>query len=131
MSATPLLDVERVICRLADVEDPGARGFTIGTGTWPLRGFVVRIGGQAWGYVNRCPHAGHPLNLAPNRFLTRAGELIVCSSHGALFDRRTGSCIAGPCAGQSLESVPVRIEAGFVLVDDAVDLQALAARGAE
>jgi len=121
-------DVERVICRLTDVEDPGARGFTIGTGDWPLRGFIVRIGDQAWGYVNRCPHAGHPLNLGPNRFLTRGGEMILCASHGALFDKRTGFCIAGPCTGESLRSVPLRIEAGFVMLADSVDVQAYADR---
>ncbi len=128
MSEPPLLDVERVICRLDDVEDPGARGFTIGTGDWPLRGFVVRIGAQAWGYVNRCPHARHPLNLGPNRFLTPGRELILCASHGALFDRRTGFCIAGPCTGQSLEGVPVKIESGFVMLADEVDVQTIAGR---
>ena len=126
MSDAPLLDVERVICRLSDVEDPGARGFTMGRGDWPLRGFIVRIGAEAWGYVNSCPHARHPLNLGPNRFLSPGKELILCSSHGALFDRRTGFCIAGPCAGQSLRSVPVKIELGFVMLADDVDALALA-----
>jgi nitrite reductase/ring-hydroxylating ferredoxin subunit len=120
------LDVERVICRLADVEDPGARGFTLGTGDWPLRGFLVRIGNEAWAYVNRCPHSRFPLNSVPHRFLTSGCELILCSMHGALFDRRTGFCIAGPCSGQSLTAVPVKIEAGFVLLADEVDPQALA-----
>jgi nitrite reductase/ring-hydroxylating ferredoxin subunit len=120
------LDVERVICRLADVENPGARGFTMGTGDWPLRGFLVRIGDEAWAYVNRCPHARYPLNAVPHRFLTNGGELILCSMHGALFDRRTGFCIAGPCAGQSLRSVPVKIEAGFVMLADELDPQTLA-----
>jgi nitrite reductase/ring-hydroxylating ferredoxin subunit len=124
----PALDVERVICRLSDLEDPGARGFTIGQGDWPLRGFVVRVGGEAHAYVNRCPHAGHPLNLGPDRFLTPRGELILCSSHGALFDKRTGFCVAGPCAGRSLERVPTKIEAGFVMLADEVDVQALAER---
>jgi nitrite reductase/ring-hydroxylating ferredoxin subunit len=123
---TEPLDVERVICRLADVEDPGARGFTLGTGDWPLRGLLVRIGEEAWAYVNRCPHARYPLNAAPNRFLTPGGELILCSMHGALFDRRTGFCIAGPCAGQHLRPVPVKIEAGFVMLADELDAQALA-----
>src|SRR5262245_53792261 len=128
MSDAPPLDVERVICRLADIEDPGARGFTMGQGDWPLRGFVVRVGNEAHAYVNRCPHARHPLNLGPNRFLTPRGDLILCSSHGALFEKRSGFCVAGPCAGQSLERVATRIEAGFVLVADEVDVQALADR---
>ena len=125
---TPALDVERVICRLSDIDDPGARSFTIGQGDWPLRGFVVRVGAEAHAYVNSCPHARHPLNLGPNRFLTPGGELILCSSHGALFDKRTGFCVAGPCGGQSLARVPITIEAGFVMLADDVDVQALADR---
>jgi nitrite reductase/ring-hydroxylating ferredoxin subunit len=126
MSGEVVFDVERVICRVSDIDDPGSRGFTMGRGDWPLRGFVVRVGEQVFGYVNRCPHAGHPLNLGPNRFLTPRRELILCSSHGALFERQTGFCVAGPCGGQSLQSVPLRIEAGFVMLADDVDVQSYA-----
>ena len=93
-----------------------------------MRGFIVRIDDDLRGYVNRCPHAGHPLNLGPNRFLTPGGELILCASHGALFDRQTGICIAGPCSGQSLTSVPLKIEAGYVMLGDGVDVEDYADR---
>jgi nitrite reductase/ring-hydroxylating ferredoxin subunit len=122
------IDLERVICRLSDLGDAGARGFTMGRGDWPLRGFVVRTQDGVRGYVNRCPHAGHPLNLGPNRFLTPGGELILCASHGALFDRESGLCIAGPCGGQSLTSVPLTIESGFVMLAEGVDTEAYADR---
>jgi nitrite reductase/ring-hydroxylating ferredoxin subunit len=126
MSDARQLDVERVICRLTDIEDPGARGFVVGTGDWPLRGFVVRAGQEVRGYVNHCPHAGHPLNLRPHKFLTPDGALILCCSHGALFEKQTGYCVAGPCAGRSLRPVPLTVEAGFVLLADGVDANALA-----
>jgi nitrite reductase/ring-hydroxylating ferredoxin subunit len=119
-------DVERVICRLADLESSGARGFTIGNGDWPLRGFLVRVHDGVHGYVNRCPHAGHPLNLRPHEFLTPDASLMLCSSHGALFEKVSGYCVAGPCAGQSLRAVPLKIEAGFVMLADQVDPSALA-----
>jgi nitrite reductase/ring-hydroxylating ferredoxin subunit len=122
------IDLERVICRLTDIADPGARGFTVGRGDWPLRGFVVRENDNVWGYVNRCPHAGHPLNLQPHRFLTPGRELILCSSHGALFDRQTGFCIAGPCGGQSLTSVPLTVVSGYVMLAEGVDPEAYAER---
>jgi nitrite reductase/ring-hydroxylating ferredoxin subunit len=122
MNQTRPLDVERVICRLSDISDPGSRGFTIGTGDWPLRGFVIRTGEQVWGYVNRCPHAGHPLNLAPHKFLTPGRELILCSSHGALFEPEQGLCIAGPCRGARLRQLPLRLTAGYVLLADDVPL---------
>jgi nitrite reductase/ring-hydroxylating ferredoxin subunit len=126
MSAGRDFDVERVVCRLTDLDEHGARAFTIGGGDWPLRGFVVRVGGEVRGYVNRCPHAGHPLDLRPNRFLTPDGALILCSSHGALFEKQTGYCVAGPCAGRSLRAVPLEVAAGFVMLADAADVNALA-----
>jgi len=124
-SAHRHIDVERVVCRLCELTDPGARGFTIGGGNWPLRGFIVRVGDEVRGYVNHCPHAGHPLDLIPQRFLTHDGALILCASHGALFDKLSGYCVAGPCIGRSLRAIALRLEAGFVLLADEVDVTAL------
>jgi nitrite reductase/ring-hydroxylating ferredoxin subunit len=130
MQGAPAFDLERVVCRFTELERQGARAFTIGAGDWPLRGFVVRMGDAVRGYVNRCPHAGHPLNLLPDRFLTPDGALILCSSHGALFEKSTGYCVAGPCAGRALTAVALEIRYGFVLLADSVDVNALAQAGA-
>ena len=121
-----VLDVERVVCRETELGAHGVRAFTIGAGDWPLRGFVVRAGAQLRGFVNRCPHAGHPLNLLPDRFLSPDGALLLCSSHGALFEKLTGFCVAGPCAGRSLTPVPLQVRSGFVMLADGVDIAALA-----
>ncbi|HYB33707.1 MAG TPA: Rieske 2Fe-2S domain-containing protein [Steroidobacteraceae bacterium] len=110
------IDLERVICRVSDLEAHGARAFTIGGGDWPLRGFIVQVGDAVYGYVNRCPHAGHPLNLLADRFLSPDGTLILCCAHGALFEKRTGYCVAGPCAGRSLTPVAIEVRCGFVLL---------------
>lgn len=110
------IDLERVICRLADLEEHGARAFSVGGGDWPTRGFVVRVGSGVRGYLNRCPHAGHPLNLLPDRFLTPDRALILCSSHGALFDKESGLCLAGPCPGRSLAPIPLVVVGGLVLL---------------
>jgi nitrite reductase/ring-hydroxylating ferredoxin subunit len=125
---TTELDLERVLCRLSDLGE-GARGFTRGSGEWPLRMFVVRMGETVRGYVNRCPHAGHALDLLPQRFLTPDGRLILCSSHGALFEKSTGYCVAGPCAGRSLTPVPLQVSCGLVLLAAEVDVDALAGAG--
>ena len=119
-------DVERVVCRESELGNCGVRGFTLGAGDWPLRGLVVRAGAQLRGYVNRCPHAGHPLNLLPDRFLTPDGTLLLCSSHGALFEKATGYCVAGPCAGRELTPVALEIRAGYVLLAADVESQGLA-----
>ena len=108
--AATFLDVERVVCRETELGSTGVRAFTIGAGDWPLRGFVVRVGAQLRGF----------------RFLTPDGALLLCSSHGALFEKLTGFCVAGPCAGRSLTPVPLEVRSGFVLLADGVDIAALA-----
>ncbi|MFM7627801.1 MAG: Rieske (2Fe-2S) protein [Gammaproteobacteria bacterium] len=100
------------VCTLTEIAEHGARGFSVGEGDWPLRGFVVALpDGALRAYVNTCPHAGHPLDLLPHRFLTADRSLIVCASHGALFEPSTGRCVAGPCAGRSLRPLAVSTDA--------------------
>ena len=103
------------LCALDDLADPGAKGFMFREGDAMFLGFVVRLGDTVRGYIDHCPHAGMPLALLPNRYLTREGDLILCSSHGALFRPRDGLCVAGPCAGKSLEHWPLIVESGAVL----------------
>jgi len=61
-------------------------------------------------YRNRCPHAGLPLNWAPDRFLDSTRRFILCAAHGAMFAIDSGDCIAGPCPGASLTAVPHDID---------------------
>ncbi len=103
-----------LLCALEDLPDPGSRGFLFRADELLFLGFVVRQGATVRGYIDRCPHAGMPLALMPNRYLTREGDLIVCSSHGALFRTHDGLCVGGPCAGKSLTAWPVTVDAGAI-----------------
>jgi nitrite reductase/ring-hydroxylating ferredoxin subunit len=123
------VDVERVICPLHELADPGARGFTMGGGDWPLRGFVVRRGDAVRAYANHCPHAGYPLNVRPDGFLAPQAPLILCAMHGALFEIETGTCVSGPCAGLGLRALPVRVEHGYVMLEEGVPLEEPAGLG--
>lgn len=121
-----LIDTARVLCALEEIPEGGCRGFTVGGGDWPLRGLLTRVRGTVHAFVNRCPHAGHPLNLRPHDFLTPDGALLVCRSHGALFDKTSGLSVAGPCAGRSLVRVAVEVSSGYVLLGAEVDVERLA-----
>jgi hypothetical protein len=100
-----------VVCSVRELDASGACGFAIGTGEWPLRGLVLRDAtGIVQAYVDRCPHAGHPLALKDHDFLTPDRAFIKCSSHGALFERDTGICVAGPCPGRTLRRLQVRVD---------------------
>jgi nitrite reductase/ring-hydroxylating ferredoxin subunit len=103
------------LCALSDLADPGAKGFEFRWGEALFSGFVVRKGDAVFGYHDRCPHAGWPLAISPDQYLTRAGDLILCAGHGALFRVEDGLCLGGPCGGRRLTPWPVRIEAGAVV----------------
>ena len=107
---------ERLLCHLSDLPEGESRGFP------PVPGgftglIAIRQGAAVRVDVNSCPHIGLPLDPAPDRFLDAKKAVIVCSAHGARFRIEDGECISGPCYGESLEAVPVRIDAeGRVLV---------------
>jgi nitrite reductase/ring-hydroxylating ferredoxin subunit len=105
-----------VLCALAEIRDPGARGFVFREGEQLFLGFVVRRGETVTGFVDRCPHAGFPLAMAPDRYLTREKDLILCASHGALFRTHDGVCVGGPCAGRTLTPWPVTLAGGEIVV---------------
>ena len=117
------------LCALSEIADPGTYEFSWGEGSWPLSLFVVRRGDAVFGFVNRCPHAGHELNLRPNDFLTSDGELLMCRSHGARFRLEDGFCVLGPCPGARLTAFGVEIIDGSVVADRSeLDRIAAAAR---
>ena len=109
------MSAERRLCRLEEIPEGAARGFPPAPGGFT--GLVaVRRDGVVRVYVNSCPHLGVPLEAMPDRFLDGRREHLVCSVHGARFRIADGHCVSGPCAGDVLEAVPVRLEDGEVLV---------------
>ena len=103
------------LCALDNIADPGAKGFMFREGEALFAGFVVRRGQTVIGYIDRCPHAGLPMAAAPDRFLTRERDLILCGAHGALFRIDDGACVAGPCHGRALLRWPVEVREGDVV----------------
>jgi nitrite reductase/ring-hydroxylating ferredoxin subunit len=114
VSDTPLQEV--VVCRLDEIDDPGSKEFRIGEGDWPFKGFVVRQGDELYAYQNFCMHAGHPLNWKPDAFLTGDGSQIICASHGAIYEIKSGECVSGPCPGKKLRPVALEVREGDVVV---------------
>lgn len=74
----------------------------------------MRKGAQVFAYVNRCPHAGYPLNRSPDGFLSMNNQSIVCRSHGAMFDIESGMCVAGICSGQALQKLAIHVRDGVI-----------------
>jgi nitrite reductase/ring-hydroxylating ferredoxin subunit len=98
------------LCELSALPLLGARGFDLrGRGVDDI--FVIRQHGLLRAYRNSCPHwLGATLPWRKHAYLDRRMEFIVCHGHGAKFTLEEGLCVLGPCLGQRLESVPLRIE---------------------
>jgi nitrite reductase/ring-hydroxylating ferredoxin subunit len=73
-----------------------------------LKLLVVRRSWHVYAYRNRCPHRGVALEWHTHQFLDQSASLIQCATHGALFLIESGECVAGPCAGQSLQALSCR-----------------------
>ena len=103
----------KFLCAGSDLAEGGSRGFVIEG----KKLFAVRRGGQAYVYLNRCPHRGVGLEWQPDQFLDPSNSLIQCATHGALFLIEDGECVAGPCAGQSLTAIECQEDAHGVWID--------------
>lgn len=96
------------LCRLSDLTVEG-RGFEVRRGDQIHAVFLIPTAEGPVAYRNRCPHTGVNLDWVPDRFLDRCGKLIQCATHGARFRIHDGFCVSGPCQGDALESIPVRV----------------------
>ncbi len=92
------------LCASALLVEGQSRGFTLAENKL----LAVRRDGRVYAYQNRCPHRGVPLEWQPDQFLDHSNSLIQCATHGALFLIESGECVAGPCAGQSLQALECR-----------------------
>lgn len=99
------------LCHEADVTEGDAKGFPI-DGNPRRKVIVLRHEGRLIGWLDSCPHyaGGTPMAWRTNAYLNGDKTKIVCASHGATFNKETGVCELGPCLGQSLTPVPLRVD---------------------
>jgi nitrite reductase/ring-hydroxylating ferredoxin subunit len=98
------------ICNLGDIKDNNSIGLSTKINGALKKLIVVRSGRNTFVYLNSCPHIGAPLDLRPGQFFSHNKDNIICSTHGALFQIRTGLCIFGPCKDKYLKAIPICIE---------------------
>jgi nitrite reductase/ring-hydroxylating ferredoxin subunit len=104
-------------CAAAELAPGRTAKFRLACGARRVSGFVVNHDGVYHAYVNRCPHVGTPLDLWENEFLSEDTRLVVCATHGAVFEPDSGRCTAGPCRGDALTRLPLRHEGGEIVVE--------------
>ncbi len=72
--------------------------------------------GEPRAYLNRCRHLPIPLDSGSRQFLTHDGEHLLCGTHGALYRRDDGVCVAGPCLHLALEKLTILEENGVLFL---------------
>ncbi len=88
------------LCPAETLRDGGTGvRFELVAGGQPATGFAVRHRGHVHGYVNRCAHVAMELDWQPGEFFDFDRELLICATHGAVYEPATGVCVGGPCAG--------------------------------
>ena len=103
-------------CAIADLAPGTTRKLRVGRGDKSVDGFVVHFDGTIYAWVNRCPHVGTPLDLWPNEFLSDDGRVVVCATHGAVFEPSTGLCLGGPCVGDRLTPLTLERDGDRIVV---------------
>lgn len=100
---------ERVICASDALAEAG-RGlrFEVEYFGEAAPAFIVRKDGVVHGYLNRCAHVAMELDWQEGVFFDSEGRDLLCSTHGAVYEARTGRCVGGPCNGTPL--VKLRLE---------------------
>ena len=101
------------LCAVADLPDPGSKGFRFRSESRLFAGFVVRDGERVSGWIDQCPHAGWPMGAFDDRYLTRDARHILCAGHGGLFTL-DGEGATTPCMGLRLTPWPVSVRDGDV-----------------
>ena len=112
-TATP----DQALCRVDDIPDGGAIAVDAALRDGEESVIVLRRDDMVRAYLNICPHAGRRLDWAPGKFLLK-DKLLICAAHGASFQDADGLCVGGPCRGEHLRAVAVRVTDGEVWLDD-------------
>lgn len=113
-----MIKAEFKILKLEDIPNHGA----IVVDIWPngdlVSTIVARKNTDIYCYLNRCPHAGWPLENFTGSFIFTPNHEIVCAAHGAIFDVTNGHCLGGPGHGKPLQKFPITINDGFIQIGD-------------
>ena len=105
-----------VLLPLSQIDDGGFAETEAAVDGEPESLILHRHGDAVRAWLNVCPHAGRRLDWAPGQFLKSRDGHLICAVHGATFENDGGSCIAGPCRGESLRAVAVAVRDGEVVL---------------
>jgi nitrite reductase/ring-hydroxylating ferredoxin subunit len=92
--------------------------FKVHAGGEVLPAFVVRHRDGVAAFINRCGHRDLELDWSLGEFFDLESRWLICATHGAHYDPKTGACQSGPCNGVGLTVLAIIEEAGGIYLAD-------------
>jgi nitrite reductase/ring-hydroxylating ferredoxin subunit len=73
-----------------------------------LPAFVIQYEHQYFAYLNRCAHVAMELDWNPGEIFDEEQQHLICATHYAVYDPKSGRCLGGPCPkGSKLIALPI------------------------
>ncbi len=98
------------------VDDKGCLCFEVKISGKIVKGILLKAGDTFKAYENKCMHLAIPLDLGDGKIETHDGKQLQCHMHGAVFEKESGKCVAGPCLDKYLRSFAVEVVGELVRV---------------
>ncbi|MCZ6502537.1 MAG: Rieske (2Fe-2S) protein [Gammaproteobacteria bacterium] len=103
-------EVGTCLANLDDLHEGRVREAIYGEGKNAFRILLLKEGGQAKAYWNRCPHFGVPLNTEPGKFIMLPKGQVMCAIHCSVFNLADGQCVDGPVKGDHLTKIALEVD---------------------
>ncbi|MGR3199634.1 MAG: Rieske (2Fe-2S) protein, partial [Paracoccus sp. (in: a-proteobacteria)] len=100
------------ICPAAEITAVHPLTVTTERGDFPL--ILLRDGDRIRAFVNACPHQYLPLDYRGTNLLSADGTRLLCTAHGASFDKSTGEVVQGADCG--LDPVPIAVSGADIII---------------
>ena len=84
-----------------------------------LPAFVIQYENQYFAYLNRCAHVAMELDWNPGEIFDEEQQHLICATHYAVYDPKSGQCLRGPCPkGARLIALPIIIKDDGIYFSD-------------
>jgi nitrite reductase/ring-hydroxylating ferredoxin subunit len=111
------MDEDSRIAAVDEIPDDSTFLFTVRDGFDLEEAILLELADGVVALKNYCPHWTDVRLDTGSGAELRNGEL-VCTKHGATFEKGSGYCNYGPCEGATIEEVEVTVEDGVVYLTD-------------
>lgn len=110
--------MRRRLATVRELREKKALKFTYRDEGVSREGFLAWFEDRVVCYQNVCRHIPITLDYGDGQFFDAEATHFICQTHGATYEPLTGKCIAGPCVGTLLKSIPVEVVLDEIWIEE-------------